>query len=180
MSVWKMRTITFIIGCALWVNFYLPSTQAQQDNTVPTQFEKGAVSEVKDKSRIFINADSARRSENIAKELSKYQSIQVVRDLADADYVVAYRVERDKEGTTVGPAGWTLQDNWIYYGRMLVYSPQRDKPARLLWEARLRYQEPPPRNPSASPAGRKNWEQPLEKSAAGKFIKALKKARGEK
>lgn len=42
------------------------------------------------------------------------------------------------------------------------------------------YQEPPPRNPSPSPGGRRGWEQPLEKSVTGKFIKALKKVRGEK
>jgi hypothetical protein len=175
-----MRAITFIIVCALSLNFSLPAPQAQQDDTVPSQFEKGDLSELTDKNRVFINATSARRSENIAKELSKYQAIRVVSDLASADYVVAYRVERDKDGVTIGAAGTTLQDNWIYYGKMLVYLPRKDKPPRLLWETRLRYQVPPPSNPPPLPDWRKNWEQPLEKSAAKKFVKALKKFRGEK
>lgn len=174
-----MRTITFIIVCALWLNFYPPSARAQQDDTVPSQFEKGDLSELTDKSRVFIDAAPARRNENIAKELGKYQAIQVVSDPASADYVVAYRVERDKDGVTIGAAGTTLQDNWIYYGKMLVYLPRRDKPPRLLWETRLRYQETPQWKPSTSPGVRRSWEQPLEKSAAKKFVKALKKFRGE-
>jgi hypothetical protein len=175
-----MRTVTIIIIGSIWLSCCAHSAQAQRDDTVPSQFEKGDISEIKDKHRVFINGASLRQSENIVTELRKYQAIQVANDVAGADYVVAYRVERDKLGVSVGHAGTPLQNDWVYYGRMLVYLAQKDKPHRLLWETRLRYLVPPPSKTPPLPDWRKHWEQPLEKSAARKFIKALKKARGEK
>ncbi|HEX8267693.1 MAG TPA: hypothetical protein VF596_19995 [Pyrinomonadaceae bacterium] len=174
-----MRTLIAIVLFSISLCFCSFSARAQQD-TSPSEFVKGDISEIKDKTRVFINTASNRQNENIIKALNKHQMFQVVNDLAIADYVIAYKIERDKVGVSIGHAGTPLQNDWVYYGRMLVYLPQKDNSHRLVWETRLRFQVPPPSNPPPLPDWRKNWEQPIEKSAIAKFIKALKKVRGEK
>ncbi|HEV7860275.1 MAG TPA: hypothetical protein VGO91_16780 [Pyrinomonadaceae bacterium] len=170
---------TFIIICLLALSVCALAVEAQQGETLPPQFEKGDLSELKDKQRVYVNATSTHQSENILKELKKYPGVQVVSAQADADFVVAYRIERKQFGTSADPHN-PIQKNWTYYGRLLVYVPQTGGVDRLLWETSLQFQIPPPVGPPPLPDMRRNWEQPLEKSATGKFIKALKKSRGEK
>jgi hypothetical protein len=153
------------------------SARAQQQPKLPVEFVKAELTEIENKARVFINAASDVQKENIARALGKQSALRLVDDPAQADYVIAYRIERERVGVTIGGAGTTLQNDWAYFGRMIVYLPPKDGLPRKVWETRLRFQVPPPSNRSPLPDWRRNWEQPLEKSAIAKFIKALNKVR---
>ena len=149
----------------------------QSGKDLTSQFEKGDISEIKDKRRVFVIADwpvpRDRMRDHIIKALQKYPSVQVVNDPADAEYVITYRIESEKYRVHIND-GMSPPQDMMTFGRMLVYIPQESGKHRLVWETRRRYPLPHRWD------GRPVWEQPLEKSMIGTFIKALKKARGEK
>jgi hypothetical protein len=140
-----------------------------------SQFEKGNISEIKDLHRVFVSADSPRQLENIIKALKKYQGVEVVDVPTDAEFVVAYTIEKhvDESPFSVQGAPPALTGRAI--GVLMVYLPQESGRNRLVWETRTRYL-----NYAAVAGVTREWEQPLEKSMTGKFVKALKKSRGEK
>ncbi len=139
------------------------------------QFEKGDISEIQNIHRVFVNAESPRQSENIIKTLKKYQGIEVVSVLADAEFVIAYSIEIHlSEGSFKYPGAPPLLEGTAI-GVMQVYIPQKPGSSRLVWQSKMRYL-----NFRAVSGVTREWKQPLEKSMISKFIKALKKLRGEK
>ena len=101
----------------------------------------------------------------------------MVNDPKDAEYVIAYKVEWKKYKVSVSEAGAPPPIDLEFFGWMFVYLPQKSAKNRLVWETRQRYQLP---QRGEAVYGRPPWEQPLEKSVISKFIKLLKKTRGEK
>ena len=140
-----------------------------------SQFEKGDISEIQNIHRVFVNAESPRQAENIIKALKKYQGVQVVSVPTDAEFVIAYQIEKHtSEGSFKYPGAPPLLEGTAI-GVMQVYIPQKSGSSRLVWENRMRYL-----NYRAVSGVTREWEQPLEKSMISKFIKALKKLRREK
>jgi hypothetical protein len=140
-----------------------------------SQFEKGDISEIKNLKRVFVSAESPRQLENITKALKKYQGIEVVDVPTDAEFVVAYTIEKHVDESPFSVQGAPPALNGRAIGVLLVYLPQQSGRNRRVWETRTRYL-----NYAAVAGVTREWELPLEKSMTGKFIKALKKARGEK
>lgn len=150
--------------------------RAQKEKAgVSAQFDKGKISEIKSLRRVFVSAESARQLENIMKELKKYQGVEAVSVPTDAEFVIAYRIEKHIHKDPFGVAGAPPAHTGTAIGLLQVYLPQESGRSRLVWESRMRYL-----NYAAVAGVTREWEQPLEKSMTGKFIKALKKAREEK
>ncbi|HEX8422356.1 MAG TPA: hypothetical protein VF634_03045 [Pyrinomonadaceae bacterium] len=146
--------------------------QGQQNaRNVSEQLVKAELSEIKDKRRVYINADMPRQAENISKALKKEPGFELVGDVAQAEIVIVYKVEWEKSGISIGIASGLPETSSPEFGRMWIYLPQKSGPNLLVWENRMRYQ---------AVLAAKGWEQPLEKTAISKFIKAVKKVRGEK
>jgi hypothetical protein len=148
--------------------------RAQQNvRDVSEQLVRADLSEIKDRRRVYINADSPRREQNISKELKKDGSFgfEIVGDAAAAEIVIVYKVEREKNGISIGIAGSPPEASLPEFGQLWIYLPQKSGPHLLVWDSRMRYQ---------AILAAKGWEQPLEKTAISRFIKALKKVRGEK
>ena len=149
---------------------------AQTDQVkLSSQFEKSDISEINNIHRVFVSTEKPRQFENIIKVLKKYQGVEVVSVLTDAEFVIEYKIEiRISESPFKYPGSPPLLSGTAI-GLMEVYIPQKSGPSHLVWESRMRYL-----NFAAVSGVTREWEQPLEKSVIGKFIKALKKSRGEK
>ncbi|MDQ5843868.1 MAG: hypothetical protein M3539_01040, partial [Acidobacteriota bacterium] len=82
-----------VLSLSVWICEGL-SQEAAKDLT--SQFEKGDISELQHKQRVFVVADRPIQADNIIKAMKKYPGIQVVSSAADVEYVIAYTVERKK------------------------------------------------------------------------------------
>lgn len=168
--------IAILIALSLFLPVHTFVVRAQKGRVgLASQFERGDISEIKSLQRVFVSAEKPRQAENIIKALKKYQGVEVVADPADAEFVVAYKVEIHIDESPFSVQGAPPARNGKAFGVMLVHLPQKSGRDRLVWENRVRYL-----NFAAVSGVTREWEQPLEKSMIGKFIKAIKKARGEK
>ncbi len=143
-----------------------------------SRFEQGDISEIKNKRRVFIVAYKPYQGENIAKILKKYQSIQIVDNIDMAEFIIVFDVERRASQTFPGVFGAPPPtEDAQYFGYLLVYLPSKTAKNRIMWDARARYLD----SPRISVARQElMWEEAIEKSLSSKFIKELKKIRGEK
>jgi hypothetical protein len=175
-----MRNLVTLALFSLFLCFGALSATAQKKDS-PSESDKGDISEIKDKKRVYVIAETPRQTENIVKALNKRQDMfEVVESINSADYVIAYAIITEKAGVSVGAAGTRILDDQVYFGRMSVTIPQKDNSARVVWETRVRFIVSPPQVLPPPPGWNQPSEQPREKSAIAKFIKAIRKARGDK
>ena len=147
-------------------------SQAQQVvNVLPTDFEQGDISEIKDKRRAFVSVISRYHRENILKELAKHKDdIEIVTRPSDADFVIAFAVQRELAGiSNFGP----YQEKYNYYARLSVYIQREGKIPRVVWKTSKLYTDL--LNKQIPITNMK-----LEITTARDFVKALKKVRGER
>lgn len=170
----KTSMISVLLMLLLSVQTSVVCAQKAKGSSVP-QFDKGHISEIKNLRRVFVSADSPRQLENITKALKKYPGVEVVDVLTNAEFVVTYTIEKHTDESPFSVQGAPPALTGRAIGVLMVQLPQESGRNRLVWETRTRYL-----NYAAVAGVTREWEQPLEKSMTGKFIKALKKARGEK
>lgn len=170
----KISLIITLLALLFPIHAFVVRAQTDKVN-LSSQFEKGDISEIKNIHRVFVNAEKPSQSENIIKALKKYQGVEVVSVLADAQFVIEYRIEKHTSESPFNHPGAPPLLEGTAIGVMQIYIPLKSSPNRLVWESKMRYL-----NYRALSGVTREWEQPLEKSVVKKFIKALKKSRNEK
>ena len=171
-----MKISIIIAFLALLFSIQGLDVRAQTDQVkLSPQFEKGDISEIKSTRRVFVKTEKPRQSENIIKALKKYQGVELVNAQADAEFVIEYRIEKHISESPFNHPGAPPLLEGTATGVMQVYMPLKSGSNRLVWESKIRYLNYRPISGVT-----REWEQPLEKSVVGKFIKALKKMRQEK
>lgn len=170
----KISIITILVALLFPMSAFVVSAQTSKVDS-SSQFEKGSISEIKNINRVFVKTEKPSQSENIIKALKKYQSVEVVSAQANAEFVIEYRIEKHTSESPFNHPGAPPLLEGTATGVMQVYIPLKSGSNRLVWESKMRYL-----NYRALAGVTREWEQPLEKSVVGKFIKALKKMREEK
>jgi hypothetical protein len=170
----KISIIITLLAILFSIHGFVVRAQTDKVN-LPSQFEKGDISEIKNIRRVFVKTEKTSQSENIVKALTKYQGVEVVNVQADAEFVIEYRIEKHTSESPFNHPGAPPLLEGTAIGVMQVYIPLKSGSNRLAWESKMRYL-----NYRALSGITREWEQPLEKSVIGKFIKALKKLREEK
>jgi len=153
--------------------------QANAGKTAPG-FEEGELSEIKEKHKVYVFAYRPYQSQNIAKILKKYQSVQIVGRESEADYVILFDVERSaiRNGTLPSAAGLPPSTETAqYFAHLWVYLPSKTAKSRIVWEKRSRYLDSPRIDTVKKEL---TWYEPLEKSLINNFLQDLKDLRGEK
>ena len=146
--------------------------KAQKGGEVlPTEFERGELSEIKNLHRAYLKVASPNHYEVISQELAKYENdVQLVSDPNEADFVIAFAIERESGGlSTSSPS----VQRWLYYARIMVYVPKDRARPRVVWKTSRLFSD------------LLNKEFPIttqraDLHAVQAFIKALKKIRREK
>ncbi|HYX71752.1 MAG TPA: hypothetical protein VE732_03205 [Nitrososphaera sp.] len=145
---------SFAIVSALIVVLLIPAFA--QDNNLP---EYGDISDLKTLQKVYLTADSTDSRNLILKELKKYPALSIVSSPEEAEFFIEYRVLRHQDtqtGIIKGPP--------ITFSEMAVFT-LKDKRRRIAWSK------------TEDDAG---ISRPNEMNLTRNFIKALKKARGEK
>jgi hypothetical protein len=124
-----------------------------QDNKLP---EYGDIADVKNLQKVYLIADSTDARKLILNELKKYPNLTVVNSPDEAEFFVEYKVLRQETGQT-------SLNITVDTSEMVVYI-LRDKRRVVAW----------------SKTETSGISRPNEVNLIRNFLKALKKARGEK
>jgi hypothetical protein len=124
-----------------------------QDNNLP---EYGDITDVKSLQKVYLIADSTNARKLILSELKKYPSLNVVNSPDEAEYFIEYKILRQETGQT-------SLNITVDTSEMVVYV-LRNKRRKVAW----------------SKTQISGITRPNEVNLTRNFLKALKKARGEK
>lgn len=124
-----------------------------QDNNLP---EYGDIDDVKNLQKVYLIADSTNARKLILSELKKYPSLSVVNSPDEAEYFMEYKILRQETGQTSLNITVDTSEMSVY---MLM-----NKRRRVAW----------------SKTQISGITRPNEVNLTRNFLKALKKARGEK
>lgn len=124
-----------------------------QDNNLP---EYGDIADVKSLQKIYLTADSTNARTLILGELKKYPGLNVVNSPDEAEYFLEYKVLRQETGQT-------SMNITVDTSEMVVYMLRNGR-RRVVW----------------SKTQTSGITRPNEVNLTRNFLKALKKARGEK
>jgi hypothetical protein len=148
-----MRTMhSFAIVSALIAPLFIPAFT--QDNNLP---EYGDIADLKNLQKVYLITDSTDARNFILKELKKYSALNVVNSPDEAEFFLEYKVLRHEDSSV----GLKIP---ITNSEMTAYI-LKDKNRRVAWSK------------TENDAG---ISRPNEVNLTRNFIKALKKARGEK
>lgn len=155
-----MRLTTLLILILLFPAF------VKAQDSLPTY---GDISALKDLKKVYVSSENEDSRKRIIKEITKYKGIEVVNSPDDAQFFIEY-AELSREALPSGDFGKDRQQRT----QMRAYMVDADKRKTILWSDNITRDTEHFMGMKMYDSGRGEGE--LTK----KFIKAIKKVRGEK